>query len=61
MKMKIKSSVSNAELRDILRRLATPPQMEWWEGTTDFSVIRTSGREGGWRWDRGVVANEFVS
>ena len=34
MKMKIKSSVSCAKSRDILRRLATPPQMEWWELST---------------------------
>ena len=32
--------------RDILRRLATPPQMEWWEGGNyRFNVIRTLGRE----------------
>ena len=42
------SSVSCAVSCDILRRLATPPPdgMGEREGTTDFSVIRTVGREG---------------
>ena len=55
MKMKIKSSVSCAESRNILRRQPHPR----WKGRGRelqiFSVIRPVGREGGWRWDRGVV------
>ena len=48
MKMKRKSFVSCDESRDILRRLVTPPQMEWGEGENYrflcYSYRGTGGR-----------------